>query len=69
MSIEAVSWALGVPVGGNEKVMLLGLANHAHPDGSNAYPALGTTNASTAGRAPSSGLLVNVRPSWPKSSC
>lgn len=35
-----MSWALGVPVGGNAKVVLLGLANHAHADGSNAYPAL-----------------------------
>lgn len=37
-----MSWALSVPVGGNEKVMLLGLANHAHPDGSEAYPSLDT---------------------------
>lgn len=42
MSIEAVGWALRVPVGGNAKVVLLGLANHAHPDGSEAYPALDT---------------------------
>ncbi len=42
MSIEAVTWALGVPVGGNAKVILLGLANHAHPDGSETYPALDT---------------------------
>lgn len=40
MSIEAVHWALGVPIGGNAKVVLLGLANHAHPDGSEAYPSL-----------------------------
>lgn len=42
VSIEAVGWALGVPVGGNAKVMLLGLANHAHPDGSNSFPSLDT---------------------------
>lgn len=42
MSIECVSWALKVPVGGNMKVVLLGLANHAHPDGTDAYPALDT---------------------------
>lgn len=42
MSVEAVSWALSVPVGGNAKIVLLGLANHAHPDGSEAYPSLRT---------------------------
>ncbi len=42
MSVEAFSWALTVPVGGNQKVILLGLANHAHPDGTESYPALDT---------------------------
>lgn len=42
MSIEAVGWALSVPLGGNEKIMLMGLANHAHPDGTESYPALDT---------------------------
>lgn len=42
MSVEAFSWALSVPIGGNAKVILLGLANHAHPDGTEAYPALDT---------------------------
>ena len=42
MSVEAITWALRVPVGGNAKVVLLGLANHAHPDGSESYPALNT---------------------------
>jgi hypothetical protein len=42
MSVEAFTWALSVPVGGNAKVVLLGLANHAHPDGSESYPALDT---------------------------
>lgn len=40
MSIEAMTWALSVPVGGSEKVVLIGLANHAHPDGTNAYPSI-----------------------------
>lgn len=42
MSVEAVTWALSVPVSGNAKIVLLGLANHAHPDGSEAYPTLRT---------------------------
>lgn len=42
MSIEATSWALNVPIGGNAKVILLGLANHAHPDGTESYPSLNT---------------------------
>jgi hypothetical protein len=42
MSVEAITWALRVPVGGNAKVILLGLANHAHPDGTESYPALDT---------------------------
>jgi hypothetical protein len=42
MSIEAVKWALDAPLGGNAKVLLIGLANHAHPDGSESYPSLDT---------------------------
>jgi hypothetical protein len=42
MSIEAVGWALNVPVGGNEKVVLLGIANHCRPDGTEAWPSLET---------------------------
>ena len=42
MSVEAVTWALSVPVGGSAKVVLIGLANHAHPDGREAYPSLDT---------------------------
>lgn len=42
MSVEAITWALRVPIGGNAKVVLLGLANHAHPDGSQAFPAVET---------------------------
>lgn len=42
MSVEAITWALRVPIGGTAKVVLIGLANHAHPDGSNAYPAVDT---------------------------
>jgi len=37
-----MTWALRVPVGGNQKVVLLGLANHANPDGSDSYPSLDT---------------------------
>src|SRR5687768_15790676 len=37
-----MTWALRVPVGGNMKILLLGLANHAHPDGTEAYPSLDT---------------------------
>jgi DNA-binding PadR family transcriptional regulator len=40
MSVEAISWALRVPIGGNAKVVLLGLANHAHPDGTEARPSV-----------------------------
>lgn len=40
MSIEAVGRALAAPLGGNPKVLLLGLANHAHPDGTNSYPSI-----------------------------
>lgn len=42
MSIEAVAWALTVPLGGNLKVLLIGVANHAHADGTEAYPSLAT---------------------------
>lgn len=42
MSIEAVHWALDVPVSGNAKVILIGVANHAKPDGTNSYPSLNT---------------------------
>lgn len=48
MSVEAVSWALTVPVGGNQKVVLIGLANHAHPDGTESYPSLDTLAAYAA---------------------
>jgi hypothetical protein len=40
VSIEAVHWALSVPVGGNLKVVLIGIANHANPDGTEAYPSM-----------------------------
>lgn len=42
MSIEALNWALVVPIGGNNKIVLLGLANHAHPNGRNAFPSVPT---------------------------
>jgi hypothetical protein len=56
MSVEAFTWALRQPVGGSPKVVLLGIANHAHPDGGEAYPSLDTLatyahcNRSTARR-------------------
>jgi hypothetical protein len=40
VSVEAFTWALTVPVGGNLKVVLLGLANHAHFDGTEARPSV-----------------------------
>lgn len=42
MSIEALHWALDVPVGGNAKVVLIGVANHAKPDGTGSYPSIDT---------------------------
>lgn len=45
MSVEAFARALYAPLSGNRKVLLLGLANHAAPDGSNAYPAVATLAA------------------------
>lgn len=38
MSVEAMAWAFSVPVTANTKLVLLGLANHAHKDGTNAFP-------------------------------
>jgi hypothetical protein len=40
VSIEAMVWAINAPVGGNEKVVLIGLANHARPDGRGAWPSV-----------------------------
>lgn len=48
MSIEAISWALNtasIPTGRNAATLafvLVGLANHADPDGRNAFPAVAT---------------------------
>lgn len=43
MSIEAVNWVLiHSPTAGNAKMVLVGIANHAHPDGSESYPAVDT---------------------------
>lgn len=42
MSVEAMGHTLYAPVGGNLKVILLGLANHARPDGTGAYPCMET---------------------------
>src|SRR4051812_1749793 len=45
MSIEAVAWALTVPIGGNAKVILIGIANHADAYGRNAWPSVDTLAA------------------------
>jgi hypothetical protein len=45
MSVEAMAWALRVPIGGSAKVVLLGLANHADPDGGQAWPCVDTLAA------------------------
>lgn len=45
MSVEVLGRALWAPVGGNAKVVLLGLANHADLDGANARPAVATLAA------------------------
>lgn len=43
MSVEVMSWVLHFsPASGTEKVILLGIANHASIDGSNAWPSLAT---------------------------
>lgn len=40
MSVEAITWALNsTECSGNDRVVLLVLANHAWPDGSHAFPA------------------------------
>lgn len=40
MSVRAMTWALETPVGGTAKILLLGLADHAHADGACAFPSL-----------------------------
>lgn len=42
MSVEAMSWALSLPIGGARKLVLVGLGNHAHADGQHAFPAVET---------------------------
>jgi hypothetical protein len=43
MSVEVIARVLSdSPTAGNAKVVLLGIANHAHPDGSHAYPSVET---------------------------
>lgn len=43
MSVEAFAYVLNeAAISGNAKVILLGMANHAHPDGTNAYPSMAT---------------------------
>ncbi len=41
MSIEAINWALDLPhKNATHKVVLIGLANHANPDGGDCYPSI-----------------------------
>lgn len=43
MSVEAIAWALRrQDVRGTDKLVLIGLANHADPHGRNAWPAVST---------------------------
>ena len=42
MSVEAISWALRVPIGGTRKIVLVGLANHATAEFEHARPAVAT---------------------------
>ena len=43
MSIESMSWVLNYsPVSGSEKIVLLGIANHADDQGGNAWPSVST---------------------------
>lgn len=42
MSIEALNWALNAPVGGTAKVILIGLANHAGANFTDARPSVPT---------------------------
>ena len=43
MSVQAISWVLDhSPSKGTERLVLLSLANHAHDDGSHAWPAVAT---------------------------
>lgn len=42
MSVEAMGWALNAPFGGSPKLVLIGLANHAHSDGRHAFPTVAT---------------------------
>jgi hypothetical protein len=54
MTIEAIAWALNtapIPTGRNASTLafvLVGLANHADPGGSNAFPAAATLSATRA---------------------
>lgn len=42
MSFEAVAWALEQPIGGTQKILLLGIASHADKFGDNAWPSIDT---------------------------
>lgn len=42
MSFESVAWALEQPVGGTQKIILIGIASHADRYGDNAWPSIET---------------------------
>ena len=42
MSFESVAWALEQPIGGTQKILLLGIASHADKFGDNAWPSIET---------------------------
>jgi hypothetical protein len=42
MSFESVAWALEQPIGGTQKILLLGIASHADKFGDNAWPSIDT---------------------------
>lgn len=42
MSVEAMAWALETECKGTLKITLIGLANHAHANGTNAWPSVDT---------------------------
>ena len=53
MSWEATTWVLEhSTTTGNAKVILIGLANHAHPDGTHAFPTVETLQRYAGGEKP-----------------
>jgi hypothetical protein len=70
MSIEAITWALNhapIPTGRRDAsslaMVLVGLANHADPDGRNAFPPMPPSSAIPASpNAPCAVCSANSRP-------